>query len=47
MNMVKATEKQSYQLQNKVFSSLGINYLQQFPKLGEYKKENIEMKALG
>jgi hypothetical protein len=39
MNMVKATEKQSYPLHNKALSSLGINYLQQFPELDEYKVE--------
>ena len=36
MNMIKATQKQSYQLQNKALSSLGINYLKQFPELDEY-----------
>ena len=39
MNMVKATEKQSYQLQSKALSSLGIDYLKQFPELDEYKVE--------
>ena len=39
MYMVKATEQQSYQLQNKALSSLGINYLKQFPELDEYKVE--------
>lgn len=39
MKMVEATERQSYQLQDKALSSLGINYLQQFPELDEYKVE--------
>jgi hypothetical protein len=39
MKMVEATEKQSYQLQSQALSSLGINYLQQFPELDEYKVE--------
>jgi len=39
MNMVKAIEKQSYQLQSEVLSSLGINYLEQFPELDEYRVE--------
>jgi len=39
MEMVKAAEQQSYQLQNKILSSLGINYLEQFPELDEYKVE--------
>ena len=37
MKMVEATERQSYQLQDNALSSLGINYLQQFPELDEYK----------
>jgi hypothetical protein len=39
MNMVKAIEKQSYQLQSELLSSLGINYLAQFPELDEYRVE--------
>ncbi|MGK0441591.1 MAG: hypothetical protein ACJA0N_001391, partial [Pseudohongiellaceae bacterium] len=39
MKMVEATEKQSYQLQSQALSSLGINYLQQFPELDKYKVE--------
>jgi hypothetical protein len=39
MKMVEATEKQSYLLQSQTLSSLGINYLQQFPELNEYKVE--------
>ena len=39
MNMVKALEKQSYQLQSEALSSLGINYLKQFPELDEYRVE--------
>jgi hypothetical protein len=39
MKMVEATEKQSYQLQSQALSSLGINYLQQFSELDEYKVE--------
>lgn len=39
MKMVEATERQSYQLQDNTLSSLGINYLQQFPELDEYKVE--------
>jgi hypothetical protein len=39
MNMVKAIEKQSYQLQSETLSSLGINYLKQFPELDEYRVE--------
>jgi len=36
MNMVKAIEKQSYLLQCEILSSLGIDYLKQFPELDEY-----------
>lgn len=39
MKMVKAIEKQSYQLQSEILSSLGINYLKQFPELDEYRVE--------
>jgi hypothetical protein len=39
MNMVKAIEKQSYKLQSELLSSLGINYLKQFPELDEYRVE--------
>jgi len=39
MKMVKAIEKQSYSLQSEVLSSLGINYLKQFPELDEYRVE--------
>jgi len=39
MNMVKAMEKQSYLLQSGILSSLGVNYLQQFPELDEYRVE--------
>jgi hypothetical protein len=39
MNMVKAIEKQSYSLQSEILSSLGINYLKQFPELDEYRVE--------
>ena len=39
MNMVKAVEKQSYQLQSEALSSLGINYLKSFPELDEYRVE--------
>jgi hypothetical protein len=39
MNMVKAMEKQSYQLHSETLSSLGIDYLKQFPELDEYRVE--------
>ena len=39
MKMVKAMENQSYQLQAEMLSSLGINYLKQFPELDEYRVE--------
>ena len=39
MNMVKAMERQSYQLQSEKLSSLGIDYLEQFPELDEYRIE--------
>ncbi len=39
MNMVKAIEKQSYALQSEVLSSLGVDYLKQFPELDEYSVE--------
>jgi len=39
MRMVKAIEKQSYSLQSEILSSLGINYLKQFPELDEYRVE--------
>ena len=39
MDMVKAIEKQSYQLQSEALSSLGINYLKPFPELDEYRVE--------
>ena len=39
MKMVEAIEKQSYQLQSEALSSLGINYLKQFPELDKYKVE--------
>jgi hypothetical protein len=32
MNMVKALAKQSYQLHSETLSSLGIDYLKQFPE---------------
>jgi hypothetical protein len=39
MKMVKALEKQSYQRQSEILSSLGIDYLKQFPELDEYRVE--------
>ena len=39
MSMVKAQEKQSYQLHSKTLYSLGIDYLKQFPELDEYRVE--------
>ena len=39
MGMVKAVEKQSYQLQSEALSSLGVNYLKPFPELDEYRVE--------
>ncbi|VAW55791.1 hypothetical protein MNBD_GAMMA07-1033 [hydrothermal vent metagenome] len=39
MNMVKAIEKQSYSLQSEILSSLGVNYLKQFPELDAYRVE--------
>lgn len=39
MKMVRAMEKQSYQLQNETLYSLGVNYLKQFPELDEYRVE--------
>ncbi len=39
MNMVKAIEKQSYQLQSETLSSLDVNYLKQFPELDGYRVE--------
>lgn len=39
MNMVKAMEKQSYQLQEKMLSSLDIDYLKQFPEFDGYRVE--------
>ena len=39
MNMMKSLEKQSYQLHCTTLSSLGVNYLQQFPELDEYRVE--------
>ena len=39
MDMVKAVEKQSYQLQEDALSSLGVDYLNQFPELKEYRVE--------
>ena len=39
MNMIKSLEKQSYQLHSETLSSLGINYLRQFPELDEYRVE--------
>jgi hypothetical protein len=41
MKMVKALEKQSYQRQNEILSSLGIEYLKQFPELDEYSVEAV------
>ncbi len=38
-DMVKAIENQSYQLQTEMMSSLGINYLKQFPELDDYLVE--------
>ncbi len=37
--MVKAIERQSYSLQSEILSSLGVNYLKQFPELDEYRVE--------
>lgn len=37
MNMVKAIEKQSYRLHSEILSSLGVDYLKQFPELDEYR----------
>jgi len=39
MSMVKAIEKQSYSLQSEILSSLGVNYLKQFPELDGYRVE--------
>ena len=39
MAMVKALEKQSYQLHSETLSSLGVDYLQQFPELDDYTVE--------
>jgi hypothetical protein len=39
MNRVKAQEKQSYQLHSETLSSLGIDYLKQFPELDDYRVE--------
>lgn len=39
MNMIKALEKQSYQLHSETLSSLGVNYLKQFPELDAYRVE--------
>lgn len=39
MNMMKALEKQSYQLHSETLSSLGVNYLEQFPELDDYRVE--------
>jgi len=39
MNMVKAMEIQNYHLHSDTLSSLGINYLKQFPELDEYGVE--------
>ena len=39
MSMVKAMEKQSYHLHSDTLSSLGIDYLKQFPELDEYRVE--------
>ena len=39
MNRVKAIEKQSYSIHDEALSSLGINYLSQFPELDEYNVE--------
>ncbi len=39
MSMIKALEKQSYQLHSETLSSLGVNYLKQFPELDEYRVE--------
>jgi len=38
-NMMKAVEKQSYRVQSEVLSSLGVDYLKQFPELDEYRVE--------
>jgi len=35
---VKAIEKQSYRIQSEILSSLGIDYLKQFPELDEYNR---------
>ncbi len=37
--MIKALEKQSYQLHSETLSSLGVNYLKQFPELDAYRVE--------
>jgi hypothetical protein len=39
MNRVKAQEKQSDQLHSETLSSLGIDYLKQFPELDDYRVE--------
>jgi hypothetical protein len=39
MTMVKAMDAQSYQLHSETLSSLGIDYLKQFPELDEYRVE--------
>jgi hypothetical protein len=39
MNMMKAMEKQSYQIHSETLSSLGVNYLKQFPELDDYRVE--------
>ena len=39
MNMMKALEKQSYQIHSETLSSCGINYLKQFPELDDYRVE--------
>ncbi len=38
-NMIKAIEKQSYKIQSQILSSLGTDYLKQFPELDEYRVE--------
>jgi len=38
-SMVTALEKQSYQLHTEILTSMGVNYLKQFPELDEYITE--------
>jgi hypothetical protein len=42
MNMMTAMEKQSYQIHSETLSSLGVNYLKQFPELDDYRVEGAD-----